>query len=107
MMSSITAPSGSSKYEYCEPPTLMSYTSLVDTASRNAAAFGPRASRTPMWLTSNSPAALRTAACSSPTEVYHTGISQPPNGTIRAPAALCVSYKPVRLRADGRRKDEG
>ena len=35
-----------------------------------------------MWLTSNSPARVRTAMCSSTMPEYSTGMSQPPNGTI-------------------------
>ena len=59
--------------------------------------FGPVTSKQPMWLTSNSPAALRTAACSSLTLLYQTGISQPAKGTILPPVALWVSNRAVRL----------
>ena len=45
---------------------------------------------------SNSPAAVRTARCSSMMPVYCTGMSQPPNGTMRAPRATCQSYSGVR-----------
>ncbi len=48
-----------------------------------------------MWLTSNSPAALRVARCSSMTDVYHTGMSQPANGTILAPISRCVALSAV------------
>jgi len=47
----------------------------------------PAISSWPMWLTSNKPAAVRTAMCSSMMPVYSTGMSQPPNSTIRAPWA--------------------
>ena len=40
-----------------------------------------------MWETSNAPASERTARCSGITPSYCTGISQPANGTRRAPAA--------------------
>ena len=63
--------------------------------SRKAQALGPLASHTPMWLTSKRPAACRVALCSSMTLLYHTGISQPANGTIRAPNFLCVSLSVV------------
>src|SRR4051812_24827201 len=49
----------------------------------------------PMWLTSNRPAALRTALCSSITPEYWTGISHPPKSTIRAPRALWTEFSGV------------
>ncbi len=48
---------------------------------------GPAMSNSPMWDTSNRPARVRTARCSSMMPVYCTGISHPLNGTMRAPAA--------------------
>ena len=50
-----------------------------------------------MWETSNRPAAVRTARCSSITPRYCTGISQPAKGTSFAPAARWASYSGVRL----------
>src|SRR5579862_175277 len=52
-----------------------------------ASASLPAISISPMWLTSNSPARVRTAMCSEtmPPPAYSTGMSQPPKGTIRAP----------------------
>src|SRR5215212_2038094 len=50
-----------------------------------------------MWETSNSPAAVRTAMCSAVMPEYSTGISQPPNGTIRAPRATCDACRGVFL----------
>ena len=50
-----------------------------------------------MCDTSNSPAAWRVARCSSTTDVYQTGMSQPANGTIFAPRDLCVSCSDVNL----------
>ena len=52
-----------------------------------ASASLPAISISPMWLTSNSPARVRTAMCSSAMPEYSTGMSQPPNGTIFAPEA--------------------
>ena len=40
-----------------------------------------------MCETSKTPASERTARCSGMTPSYWTGISQPANGTMRAPAA--------------------
>ena len=40
-----------------------------------------------MCETSNTPQSVRTALCSAITPSYWTGISQPANGTIRAPSA--------------------
>src|ERR1041385_5257479 len=50
-----------------------------------------------MCETSKSPAACRVARCSSTTDVYQTGMSQPANGTILAPMDLCVSCNAVNL----------
>src|SRR5205823_182221 len=49
-----------------------------------------------MWETSKAPQSLRTARCSGMTPSYCTGISQPANGTIRAPSATCCSWRGVR-----------
>ena len=51
-----------------------------------------------MWLTSKSPARCRTAKCSFMMPEYSTGISQPPNSTMRAPAALCAELSAVRFK---------
>src|SRR5262245_12952293 len=48
-----------------------------------------------MWLTSNRPARVRTAMCSSVLPEYSTGISQPAYGTMRAPDARCRACKGV------------
>ncbi len=50
-----------------------------------------------MWETSKTPALVRTARCSSMIELYWTGISQPANGTSRAPAATWRSCSGVRF----------
>src|SRR5215472_5194940 len=52
-----------------------------------------------MWLTSKTPAAVRTASCSSLTLRYCWGISQPANSTMRAPAATWWEWSGVRLTA--------
>src|SRR3990172_12541749 len=53
-----------------------------------------------MGLTSNKPAAERVARCSSTTDVYQTGMSQPAKGTILAPSLRCVSNSAVRRRGE-------
>ena len=62
----------------------MSFESIACSTSR---AVGPSTSISPMWETSKTPASVRTARCSGITPSYWTGISQPANGTMRAPAA--------------------
>src|SRR5206468_5372811 len=52
-----------------------------------------------MCETSNTPAAVLTARCSSITPSYWTGISHPANGTRRAPAARWASNRGVRRRS--------
>ncbi len=59
-------------------------TELVNTFSSSASASGPPKLTRAMCEMSNSPAAARTALCSGPMPAYCTGISHPPNGTIRA-----------------------
>src|SRR5580765_7258270 len=53
-----------------------------------------------MWLTSNTPARVRTARCSAVMLEYSTGISQPPNGTMRALDAQCRAWSGVFLRSE-------
>ena len=53
-----------------------------------------------MCETSNTPASVRTARCSGITPSYCTGISQPANGTMRAPSA---TWRVVQRRALERR----
>src|SRR3954470_4206664 len=64
---------------------------------RNASAPGPSVWISPMWLTSKIPTRSRTALCSSRMPAYCTGISQPANGTSRAPAATWRSWRGVRF----------
>src|SRR5215204_2905103 len=50
-----------------------------------------------MWDTSNRPARVLTARCSLTMPEYSTGISHPPNGTMRAPCARCLAFNGVFL----------
>ncbi len=50
-----------------------------------------------MWETSKSPAALRTARCSSMTPEYWTGMRHPANSTSLAPARTWASWRGVCL----------
>ena len=56
-----------------------------DAAGPPPARRAPAISISPMWLTSKRPARVRTARCSSVMPEYSTGMSQPPNSTMRAP----------------------
>src|SRR5438067_7678842 len=76
-------------------------TSLVTRRCRKLAAPLPRKATRPMWLTSKSPAAPRTAACSWRTLEYCCGISQPAKSTIRPPNARWRSKSGVRLGTPG------
>ena len=67
-------------------------------AGAPGAASGPRNSNSPMWLTSKQPTALRTVRCSSTMPAYWTGMSQPPNGIIRAPRRTWAAWSGVRFR---------
>ena len=91
-------PDGRHTGEYSPWPGINRAASLVIRRCTDSSAPGPKTSTSPMWETSNRPAAVRTAWCSSTMPAYCTGISQPPNSTIRAPAARCTSYRLVRLR---------
>ena len=61
-------------------------------------ARGPSTSISPMCETSKAPQSSRTAMCSGMTPSYCTGISQPANGTMRAPSSTWCSYSGVRRR---------
>ncbi len=54
-----------------------------------------------MWLRSNRPAALRTAACSARSELYRTGICQPAKSVKAAPAATWMSCSGLSLSFGG------
>src|SRR3954453_7308538 len=53
-----------------------------------------------MWLTSNSPTAVRTALCSWRLPPYCTGMSQPPNSISLALSLQWASHKGVRRRSE-------
>ncbi len=55
---------------YCTFPTSSLEASLLVTFWMRSKAPGPRTMNSPMWLTSNTPTALRTVRCSSLTPVY-------------------------------------
>src|SRR5919108_1735441 len=90
-------PSGRQSSEYCTWPTSSAATSLVVSRCSVASAPGPSISNSPMWLTSKQPTAARTVRCSSMMPRYCTGISQPPKGTMRAPALTCAENSGVRF----------
>src|SRR4051794_12912780 len=92
-------PSSRQMTAYWAPPSGIRRTSLVSRCCRNSAACGPEVSISPMWETSKTPARSRTAVCSSRIPAYCTGISQPANGTSRAPAATWRSWSGVRWSA--------
>src|SRR5437867_6907851 len=90
-------PSGWQSSEYWTWPAARGEASLVQSRWTIPSASPPSTSNSPMWLMSKSPTARRTARCSSTMPVYCTGISQPPKGTIRAPALTWTSRRGVRL----------
>ena len=70
---------------YCASPGSSFATSFESIAWSSSSARGPSTSSSPMCETSKTPASVRTARCSAITPSYWTGISQPANGTSRAP----------------------
>ena len=72
---------------YCAPPTSTFSMSFDRSRCSAAGTFGPSNSNRPMCETSKTPQSSRTALCSGITPSYCTGISQPANGTMRAPSA--------------------
>ena len=86
-MSSTNVPSGVSSAEYCACPIFRRLASLHVRCCTVLSASLPAISISPMWLTSNTPARVRTARCSAVMPEYSTGMSQPAYGTIRAPEA--------------------
>src|SRR5215210_8365392 len=93
MRSSTTPPLSLQIRVYCAWPGAILFRSLVRQRLRKSADPGPVTVALPRWLTSNSPTACRTAACSvsTPAPAYSRGIDQPPNAANFAPAALCRS----------------
>ena len=80
---------------YCASPGWILSTSFDSTDWRRSRTRGPSTSNSPMCETSNAPASVRTARCSSITPAYCTGISQPAKGTIFPPSATCRSWSGV------------
>src|SRR4051794_19518820 len=80
---------------YCASPTESLSRSLERVPCRSSSARGPSTSSSPMCETSKTPASVRTARCSGITPAYCTGMSQPANGTIRAPSSTCRSWSGV------------
>src|SRR4051812_13205679 len=89
------APFGSGKAEYCACPSTSRDTSFTVTRWRNDRAPAPSTSNSPMWETSNRPAAFRTAMCSLISPEYSTAMSHPPKGTILAPRARWAALRGV------------
>src|SRR5688572_558412 len=83
--------------EYCPCPAANLRTSFVSTKFRKSAAPAAVTRTSPICEISKTPAARRTARCSSTMLEYCTGISQPPNSTIRPPNFKCASYSGVRF----------
>ncbi len=54
-----------------------------------------------MWLTSNTPTLRRTARCSSTSEEYWTGMSQPPKSTILARSVRWTAFRQVDFERGG------
>src|SRR5512140_3355620 len=96
MMSSITPPFSLQSALYCACPSLHLERSLVTTPCAASSARGPSSVTSPMCETSKMPTSERTAACSSRTPLYCTGMSKPATSTMRAPASRCASYRGVR-----------
>src|SRR5215471_1049698 len=97
-------PRSSQRSVYWTCPTSSPATSLVVTVCRAATAAGPSISNSPMWLTSKRPTVDRTFRCSSMMPTYWTGMSQPPNATMRAPSLRCAAWSGVRLSSEFMRR---
>src|SRR3990172_7781923 len=91
--SSTKVPSGVVRAEYCTWPTPSREASFVVICCTASRAPRPLNSNSPICETSNRPALLLTARCSSRIPAYWTGISQPPNGTILAPSCRWTSNR--------------
>ena len=72
---------------YCACPGPIFARSFESSDCSSSVVRGPSISISPMCETSKTPASVRTARCSGITPSYWTGISQPANGTMRAPRA--------------------
>src|SRR5450755_2218872 len=82
---------------YMAWPSAARAMSLLTSELTSSRALSPCSSSSPMCDTSNRPARSRTAWCSTEMPLYWMGISQPANGTSRAPRAACFSCKDVRF----------
>src|SRR5436190_18621126 len=100
-MSSTNVPCSVVSAEYCAWPTESLAASLLVSHWTAWRASAPAISIWPMWLTSKSPAAVRTARCSSVMPEYSTGMSQPANSTMRAPCDRCRALSGVFLKVAG------
>src|SRR3954471_24941110 len=96
--SSTNVPLGVVSAEYCACPAASREASFVVMCWTAFNASAPAISISPMCDTSNRPARVRTAMCSSTMPLYSTGMSQPPNSTMRAPSARCRACSGVFLR---------
>jgi hypothetical protein len=76
---------------YTHLPTGWPDTSFVHNVLTRSLAPLPLIRKSPMWETSNAPAVVRTAMCSSIMVVYWMGMSHPANQTILAPSFTCSS----------------
>src|SRR5688500_61480 len=94
----MNVPCGVVRAEYWACPIFNFAASLLEINCTAESASLPATSTSPMWLTSNNPALERTAMCSFVMPEYSTGMSHPPNGTIRAPWARCRAFNGVFLR---------
>ena len=87
-MSSTIPPRPLGMQVYCTLPSKSFETSLVVMRCSKSSARGPLTQISPMWLTSKTPAPLRTAMCSSLMPVNSMGMLYPANSAILAPAAM-------------------
>ena len=73
----------------------MSEKSFVHSRFKNASASFPCTVISPMWETSKTPHASRTALCSARIALYCTGKAHPPNSTILPPSLIWFAYSGV------------
>ena len=84
--SSTEASASSSRWVYWARPGAILARSLVSSAAGGRAPPWPSRCTVPRWETSNTTASRRQARCSAIVPVgYSSGMSHPPNGTMRAP----------------------
>ncbi len=90
-------PPSSSTSEYFAFPTARVESLPASAQSRYSPAASPETKNSAMWEMSNRPAAVRTAWCSARSEVYRTGMAQPPKSVKDAPSASWRSRRAVYL----------